>query len=87
MFFIKDLKDLDNVTTRSSIDIKDLKDLDTHRNDGDRGGQAPALRRKNVTLPRRAWALGCHTRIRADFPRHRSRCEKTPLRSVGPECL
>ena len=25
--FIKDLKDLDNVTTRFSIDIKDLKDL------------------------------------------------------------
>ena len=27
MFFIKDLKDLENDTTRVSIDIKDLKDL------------------------------------------------------------
>ena len=26
-FFIKDLKDLENGTTRFSIDIKDLKDL------------------------------------------------------------
>ena len=38
----------------------------------DRGGQAPALRGKTV-LHRRAWALGCHTRIRAGFPRQRPR--------------
>ena len=43
-FFIKDLKDLDNVTTRVSIDIKDLKDLKRPLDDGVRGGQAPALR-------------------------------------------
>ena len=27
VFFIKDLKDLENGTTRAAIDIKDLKDL------------------------------------------------------------
>ena len=31
VFFIKDLKDLENGTTRFSIDIKDLKDLKRHR--------------------------------------------------------
>ena len=40
MFFIKDLKDLENGPTRFSIDIKDLKDLKRHRltlaNAGDR---------------------------------------------------
>ena len=42
---IKDLKDLENGTTRFSIDIKDLKDLRTSTlDDRDRGGQAPALR-------------------------------------------
>ena len=45
--FIKDLKDLDKVTARFSIDIKVLKDLKTHRDDGARGGQAPALREKS----------------------------------------
>ena len=34
MFFIKDLKDLDNGTTRVSIDIKVLKDLKTSLDDG-----------------------------------------------------
>ena len=43
-FSIKVLKDLENGTTRVAIDIKVLKDLDAHRNDGHRGGQAPALR-------------------------------------------
>ena len=37
----------------------------------DRGGQAPALRlSRPFSLHRRAWALACHTRIRAGFPRH-----------------
>ena len=44
MFFIKDLKDLDNGTTRVSIDIKVLKDLKRPLDDGQRGGQTPALR-------------------------------------------
>ena len=44
MFFIKDLKDLENRTTRFSIDIKDLKDLRGPLDDRHRGGQAPALR-------------------------------------------
>ncbi len=35
--------------TRFSIDIKDLKDLRRHFGDGDRGGQAPALRGKNAS--------------------------------------
>ena len=43
-FFIKDLKDLENGATRAAIDIKVLKDLRRHLADGDRGGQAPALR-------------------------------------------
>ena len=47
MLFIKDLKDLDNVTTRVSIDIQVLKDLKTYLDDDDRGGQAPALRENN----------------------------------------
>ena len=58
------------------------------RRSNDRGGQAPALRKKTVhersrgTGPRatkkngpphrRAWALACHTRMRAGFPRHAS---------------
>ena len=40
MFFIKDLKDLENGPTCVAIDIKDLKDLKRHRltmhNAGDR---------------------------------------------------
>ena len=44
MFFIKDLKDLENGPARFSIDIKDLKDLRWLLDDGQRGGQAPALR-------------------------------------------
>ena len=44
MFFIKDLKDLENGLARFSIDIKDLKDLKRPLDDGQRGGQAPALR-------------------------------------------
>ena len=44
MFFIKDLKDLENGTTRVSIDIKDLKDLKRPLDDGQRGGLSPALR-------------------------------------------
>ena len=47
---IKDLKDLDNVTTRFSIDIKDLKDLKRHRLTmeiaGDRSALSLALRLK-----------------------------------------
>ena len=43
-FSIKVLKDLENGTTRFSIDIKVLKDLKTYLVDRDRGGQAPALR-------------------------------------------
>ena len=38
MFFIKDLKALENDTTRVSIDIKDLKDLRRHLDDGQREG-------------------------------------------------
>ena len=53
MFFIKDLKALENDTTRVSIDIKDLKDLRRHLDDGQRGGQAPALRKKTVLEPSR----------------------------------
>ena len=48
VFFIKDLKDLDMGPARFSIDIKDLKDLRQHLDDGQRGGQAPALREKNA---------------------------------------
>ena len=33
-------------------------------------GTGPALREKTAPLPRRARALGCHTRIRAGCPRH-----------------
>ena len=44
VFFIKDLKDLENGPIRFSIDIKVLKDLRRHLDDGQRGGQAPALR-------------------------------------------
>ena len=45
MFFIKDLKDLENRPARVSIDIKDLKDLRTSPlDDRDRGGLSPALR-------------------------------------------
>ena len=44
---IKDLKDLENGTTHAAIDIKDLKDLKHPLDDGARGGQAPALRKKN----------------------------------------
>ena len=50
-FHIKDLKDLDNETTRVSIDIKVLKDLKRANRDqegsptnNDRGGLSPALR-------------------------------------------
>ena len=35
-------------------------------------GTGPRATIKNATLHRRAWALACHTRIRAGFPRHRS---------------
>ena len=43
------------------------------RGSGDRGGQAPALRLSRPSpLHRRAWALGCHTRIREGFPRRAS---------------
>ena len=52
---IKDLKALENGTTRVSIDIKDLKDL----------------KRKARRFFRSAGVLGCHTRIRAGFPRER----------------
>ena len=37
-----------------------------HSNDGE--GQALALRAEKIPAHRRAWALGCHTRIRAGFP-------------------
>ena len=36
-------------------------------------GQALALRYRTPFFYRRAWALGCHTRIRAGFPRDGSR--------------
>ena len=48
--FIKDLKDLENSTTRFSIDIKVLKDLRWHLDNRDRGGQAPALRAAEIPL-------------------------------------
>ena len=44
-----------------------------HKSLNVRGGQAPALRKKNATLHRRAWALACHTCRRAGSPRHASR--------------
>ena len=75
---------------------------------GDRGGQAPALRKKMPSLTvgrgpvprhaaiagdrpprydeeyrpyRRAWALGCQTRMRAGFPRHATIAGDRPPRS------
>ena len=39
-----DLKALENGQTRFAIDMQDLKDLRQHLADGQRGGQAPALR-------------------------------------------
>ena len=39
-------------------------DGETHRDDGTRGGQAPALRKKTFSFSRRARALGCRTRRR-----------------------
>ena len=48
--FIKDLKDLENGTTRFSIDIKDLKDLKTSLDDGQREGQALALRARKKKM-------------------------------------
>ena len=50
----------------------------------DRGGQAPALRAKGVSADRRAWALGCHTRMRAGFPRHATIAGDRPPR-YGPK--
>ena len=50
VFFIKDLKALENGTTRFSIDIKVLKDLRWHLDDRARGGQAPALRAAKILL-------------------------------------
>ena len=41
MLFIKDLKDLENGTTRAAIDIKDLKDLKRHRLTMDNAGDRP----------------------------------------------
>ena len=41
VFFIKDLKDLENGTTRVSIDIKDLKDLKRHLLTIDNAGDRP----------------------------------------------
>ena len=43
-FVIKDLKALENVTTRVAIDIKVLKDLRWHLDAVQRGGLSPALR-------------------------------------------
>ena len=53
-----------------------LKDLDAPRNDGDCGGQAPALR---VSRPP-PFTVG-----RGPVPRHASRYGKTSLRSVEPK--
>ena len=53
----------------------------------DRGGQAPALRLwRPSSFHRRARALGCHTRIRAGFPRH-AFGQQALLTSVGQERL
>ena len=41
MFFIKDLKDLENITTRAAIDIKVLKDLKRHLLTLDNAGDRP----------------------------------------------
>ena len=47
MLFIKDLKDLDNVTTRVSIDIKVLKDLKRYRLPMEIAGDRPPRYGKN----------------------------------------
>ena len=67
-FFIKDLKDLENSTTRAAIDIKDLKDLRPHLDDGARGGQAPALREKNMPLTVGRGPVPRHATIAGDRP-------------------
>ena len=51
----------------------------------DRGGQAPALREKTPPHHRRAWALACHTRMRAGFPRQRFAAR--PFTPVGQDRL
>ena len=47
--FIKDLKDLENGTTRFSIDIKDLKDLKRHLLTMELAGDRPPRYRKIKT--------------------------------------
>ena len=65
------------------------------------GACPPRYDEKNATPLRRAWALACHPRRRAGFPRHRSRArpvgqdrqiltcftgvEASPNYSVGPD--
>ena len=52
-----------------------------------RGGLSPALREKTA-LHRRAWALGCHTRIREGSPRHRFAARpRHPCSSGSSEAL
>ena len=55
MFFIKDLKDLDNGKTRFSIDIKVLKDLRLHlltmANAGDRPPRYGNIKTRRSLLP------------------------------------
>ena len=57
VFFIKDLKDLDNGTARFSIDIKDLKDLKRHRLTMELAGAWPPryghIETRRSLLPRR----------------------------------
>ena len=45
-----------------------------------RAARLPGPRRQKAPLPRRAWALGCHTRIRAGFPRHAALAGDRPPR-------
>ena len=48
-----------------------------------RAGDRPPRYEKNANPHRRARALACHTRIRAGFPRHRSRAIQRS-RGTGP---
>ena len=67
-FFIKDLKDLENGTTRVSIDIKDLKDLKRH---------LLTLEIAGDRLPRYDKKRHCLTVGRGPVPRHRA-CTRNP---------
>ena len=49
-FFLKDLKDLENGTTRAAIDIKDLKDLKRHRLTTEIAGDRPPRYGKIKTI-------------------------------------